>query len=75
MNRKPKPISQQLRQAILNANESRYRIAKETGVTEGQLSRFIHSKAKLTLDSIDAIGEYLGLEIATAAKSRKGKGR
>ena len=75
MNRKSKPISEQLRQAILNADKTRYRIAKETDVTEGQLSKFIHSKAKLTLDSIDRIGECLALELTTSRKPVKRKGR
>ena len=67
-------MSEQLRKAILNSDKTRYRIAKETGVTEGQLSRFVHSKAKLTLDSIDRLGEYLELEITVRSKDRKRKG-
>ena len=76
MNTKRKPISEQLRDAILNADISRYRISKRTGVTEAALSRFVNRVAGLSLDSIDKIGGCLELEITTRArKPSKGKGR
>ncbi len=71
---KGKPISEQLRAAILNADISRYRIAKETGLTEAGLSRFVNGVSGLSLDSIDKIGDCLGLEIAKR-KLQKKKGK
>lgn len=71
---KPKKLSEQLRAAILNADKSRYRIAKETGLTEAGLSRFVNHVSGLSLDSIDKIGEYLGLEIVVREQSER-KGR
>lgn len=73
---KQEPISEQLRAAILNAPISRYRIAQETGLTEAGLSRFVNGVTGLSLDSIDKIGNCLGLEIkVTTSKrpARKGK--
>lgn len=61
--KKTKPLSQQLRHAVLQCGQTRYRIAKETGITEGQLSRFVRGHSRLTLDTLDVLGEYLGLEI------------
>ena len=73
---KRKPISEQLKGAILNADVSRYRIAKETGLTEASLSRFLNDVAGLSLDSIDKIGDYLELDITTRErKPRKRKGK
>ncbi len=73
---KQEPISEQLRQAILNAKISRYRIAKETGLTEASLSRFVNEVSGLSLDSIDKVGKCLGLGITTPeAKSSRKKGR
>ena len=63
MTTKRKPLSEQLREAILTADMSRYRIAKETGLTEAGLSRFVNGICGLSLDSIDKIGECLGLRI------------
>ena len=76
MTAKRKPISEQLRAAILNADVSRYRIAQETGLTEAALSRFVNKVSGLSLDSIDKIGEYLGLDITSREqKPRKLKGK
>jgi plasmid maintenance system antidote protein VapI len=72
---KPKPLTEQLREAILNADKSRYRIAKETGVNEAGLSRFVNHVAGLSLDSIDKIGECLDLEITARNPAPKRKGR
>ncbi len=65
---KRKPLSEQLREAILNADISRYRISKQTGLTEAGLSRFVNHVAGLSLDSIDKIGECLGLAIVVRPK-------
>ncbi len=76
MSAKPKPISEQLKNAIRNAGVSRYRIAQETGLTQATLSRFMNGVAGLSLDSIDKIGDFLGLGITTGKqkpKPRKGK--
>ena len=74
--KKHKPISDQLREAILNAPVSRYRIAKDTGVTEASLSRFVNGITGMELDLIDKIGEYLGLDIvAREREPEKRKGR
>ena len=73
---KRKPLSEQLKAAILNADVTRYRIAQETGLTEAALSRFVNGVAGLSLDSIDKIGEYLSLDITTRKqkpRTRKGK--
>jgi len=67
---KYKLISERLRNAVENAKESRYRISKETGITEGQLSRFVHGESGLTLDTIDILAEYLGLELVQRKRKR-----
>ena len=75
MKEKPNKLSDQLRAAILNADRSRYRISKQTGITEAGLSRFVNHVAGISLDTIDKIGECLELEITTRRKGRKQKGK
>ncbi len=79
MAKNPKLLSEQLRDAILSADVSRYRIAKETGLTEALLSRFINGVAGLGQESIDKIGKYLGLRLDKSEKPKatkmKRKGR
>ena len=75
MTKKPLKLSDQLRAAILNADRSRYRISKQTGITEAGLSRFVNRVSGISLDTIDKIGECLALEITTRQKSGNKKGK
>jgi transcriptional regulator with XRE-family HTH domain len=68
-----KKLSEQVRQAILKAGVSRYRIAKETGVDQPALSRFVHGERGLSIEALDAIGLYLGLSITTSRPRRPAK--
>ena len=69
--RKRKTFSEQLRSAIERAPVTRYRISQDTGIAEGVLSRFVHGHVGLSIQSIDTLVEYLGLELVP----RKRKGR
>lgn len=62
-------LSEQLREIIEDGPVSRYRIAKETGIDPGQLSRFIHGTGRLTTDSLDKVGECLRLRFVVEADS------
>lgn len=70
-----KTLSDQIRDAILNAGVSRYRIAKETGVDQPALSRFVHGERGLSIEALDAIGLYLGLVIVKKQPKKKGATR
>ena len=71
MPKKPRKFSDQIRQAIGDSGETRYRIAQETGLNEAALGKFFHGERGLSLDSLDKLAEYLGLEVVT--KRRKGR--
>ena len=71
----PLKLSDQLRAAILNADRSRYRISKQTGITEAGLSRFVNHVSGISLDTIDKIDECLELEITTRRNPRNQKGK
>jgi transcriptional regulator with XRE-family HTH domain len=72
---KPKLISEQLREAMRNADVSRYRIAKDIGVTEALLSRFMNGITGLGQETIDKIGEYLELRLVGPERPRKPKSK
>ena len=59
------PLTEQLRQAILNCGQTRYAICKATGIGQDVLSRFIHGERGLSMEVLDTLGEYLGLRIVT----------
>lgn len=69
-------LSDELRQAIEQSGVSRYSIWQQTGIDQGSLSKFMDGERGLSIESIDAIAELLGLHICTAdAEPRRTKGR
>lgn len=63
-----KDIEKQLEQAIIESGLSCYRIAKESGLTESQLSYFINGKRSLTLPAAAKLAKVLGLELIKRTK-------
>ena len=68
-------LTDQLREAIDGSGMSRYAVAKAIGLDQSTLSRFMSGKAGLALDTVDRLGELLGLKLVAAKKPAKGKGR
>ena len=64
-----------MRQAVERSGKSRYRIAKESGVSAGQLSRLVSGERGLNVDTIERLADYLGLRITVAPKAKTTKGR
>lgn len=56
-------FSEQIREAIQDADETRYAIAKATGIAESALSRFMSGERGLTTETLDKLAEHLGLEV------------
>ena len=63
-----KKLSDQLREAIEKAGVSRYSISKEPGVSETTLCRFVSGERGISVDAMDAIGQYLSLSIVGPKK-------
>lgn len=57
-------LTDQIRAAVLAADESRYKISKATGISQGNLSNFVHGKCGLSLRNIDRLCARLKLRIA-----------
>lgn len=64
--------SDALRAAVKNSGQTRYRIARQTGMTESGLSRFVHGGG-LNLASLDRLAGYLGLELVPTRTQVTGK--
>ena len=61
--RKKTKISDQIRAAIETSGVSRYGIAMATGIDQATLSRFMGGTGGITVETLDKLSEYLGLEI------------
>ncbi len=69
-----KLISDQLRDAIARCGKTRYRIHKETGIAESQLSRFVNDAGvSLSLNTIDKLCEFIGAELVLKTEHAKRK--
>ena len=64
-------IRQAVREALRTAEKSRYRIAKETGLSETALGLFLHGHRGMTLDRLEYLADYLNLEIIIRPKDGK----
>ena len=58
-----KLFTKTLQNALRDSEVSRYRISKLTGISEGNLSRVAHGKAGLSIENLDILIEFLGLEL------------
>ena len=61
--RKPRTMSETIRQVILDSGETLYRVSKDSGVTYAPLHRFVQGARGLSMENLDALCEYLGLSL------------
>ena len=64
-------FSEQLQEAIRQSGTSRYAIARETGLSQALLCRFLQGTRGLSLESIDKLMGVLGLEIRPRKRGGK----
>ena len=64
-------LTDQLRQAIDDSGLTRYRIAKETGISESALAQFYNGHRGLSMTALNALGEFLQLRIVMGRKPDK----
>ena len=61
---KPGSIVDQLRKAIKDSGLSQYRIAKDTGVPQPVVNRFMLGRRSVTLETAAKLCKYLRLRLA-----------
>ena len=70
-----KKFPDQMRKAIKNSGLSLYAIAKTTGIQRPQLSRFMSGERGLSIESITAICDLLGLDLVERKAGKPAKGK
>jgi hypothetical protein len=68
-------FSDQLRRAVKHSDKTCYRIAKVTGIDQGNLSRFMNHDGGLSLESIDRLCDCLRLRLVGEVEPTQEKGR
>ena len=71
MGRKARDIEDQLRQAILGSDMSRYRMSQISGVDQAVLSNFVNCKRTMTLVTAAKLAGVLGMELSVNNKNNK----
>jgi transcriptional regulator with XRE-family HTH domain len=67
-------LTDHLRQAIDDSGLTRYQIAKATGIDESALAKFYNGHRGLSMEALNALGEFLQLNITLGRKTdKKGK--
>ena len=61
-------LTDQLRQAIDDSGLTRYQIAKATGIDESALAKFYNRHRGLSMNALNALGEFLQLTITLGRK-------
>jgi len=64
-------LTDQLRQAIDDSGLTRYEIAKQTGIDESALAKFYNGHRGLSMEALNALGEFLQLKITLGRKPAK----
>jgi transcriptional regulator with XRE-family HTH domain len=72
--RRSRLLTDQLRQAIDDSGLTRYQIAKATGIDESALAKFYNGHRGLSMDAINALGEFLRLTITLGRRPAVKKG-
>ncbi len=68
-------FSDQLRRAVDQSDLSRYEICKRADLDQSVMHRFMHEKSGLSITSINAICEVLGLRLVAEDEPKTRKGR
>jgi len=60
----PRGLVDELRNAILNSGQTEYRVAKESGVAQPVLNRFLRGERGISLNTAAKLCKYLRLHLA-----------
>lgn len=66
-------LLKEIASAVETSGLSRYRISKDTGIDQAQLSRLMQGKCGLGFDALEKLCDFLGLEITIRAKQEHSK--
>lgn len=61
-------MSDTLRRTIRDSGLTIYRVAKDTGVSQASLLRFMRGERSLRLDIADGLAEFFGLRLTKGGK-------
>ena len=73
--RTPIDIEERIRRKLAKAEVSRYRLARQTGISQAMLSRFLRGERHIGLRTAAELAKALGFELVLKPRPRLRKGR
>jgi len=73
--KRTKKVTDQLRALIRSAGVTPYQIAKDTGVSNAALSRFLSGERGLSAKALDTLGDYFGWEVTARGPQGRATGK
>ena len=67
-------MGNRLKEVLSKEGVTAYRLWKELGIDQGQLSRFFSGKVSISLDMMEEIADYLGYDLVLVKRKRPRKG-
>ena len=67
-------MGNRLREVLEREEVTRYRLWKDLGIDQGQLSKFFHGKVNISLELLEQIADYLGYDLVLVKRQRPKKG-
>jgi len=67
-------VENRLREILTREKVTAYRLSKDLGIDEGQLSKFLSGRINISLKKLEQIVEYLGYDIQFVKPSPSRKG-
>ncbi len=67
-------MGNRLREVLQREGVTRYRLCKDLGIDQGEISRFFHGKQNISLPMLERIAGYLGYDLVLVKRKRPRKG-
>jgi transcriptional regulator with XRE-family HTH domain len=67
-------VGNRLRDILTREGVTAYRLWKDLGINQGQLSRFFKGVSNISLDKLEQIADYLGYDITFVKRKHPRKG-
>ena len=67
-------MGNRLREVLKREGVTAYRLWKDLGIDQGQLSKFFHGRVNISLEMLEEIADHLGYDLALVKRKRPRKG-
>jgi transcriptional regulator with XRE-family HTH domain len=67
-------MGDRLREILSKEGKTAYRVCKDLGIDQGEMSRFINKKVNLTLSRLEMVADYLGYDLVLVKRKPPRKG-